>query len=89
VQSKLELLLQDNNLKEEQVQSILLSVTALRRLSNLNEGLLLLAKIENNQYETTEEISLVAITKKYLRLFDEFLKESNCPSKLLSTVSLR
>jgi hypothetical protein len=77
VQSKLELLLQDNNLKEEQVQSILLSVTALRRLSNLNEGLLLLAKIENNQYETTEEISLVAITKKYLRLFDEFLKESN------------
>lgn len=77
MQSKLELLLQDNNLKEEQVQSILLSVTALRRLSNLNEGLLLLAKIENNQYETTEEISLVAITKKYLRLFDEFLKESN------------
>lgn len=77
MQSKLELLLQDNNLKEEQVQSILLSVTALRRLSNLNEGLLLLAKIENNQYETTEEISLVAITKKYLRLFDEFIKESN------------
>lgn len=75
VQSKLELLLQDNNLREEQVQSILLSVTTLRRLSNLNEGLLLLAKIENNQYETSEEISLVSITEKYLRLFDEFIKE--------------
>ena len=70
VQSKLELLLQDSNLKDEQVQSILLSVNALRRLSSLNEGLLLLAKIENNQYETTEEISLAAVTKKYLRLFD-------------------
>ena len=75
MQSKLELLLQDNNLKDEQVQSILLSVTALRRLSNLNEGLLLLAKIENNQYEPTEEIRLTIITKKYLRLFDEFIQE--------------
>lgn len=75
VQSKLELLLQDNNLKDDQVQSIILSVTALRRLSNLNEGLLLLAKIENNQYETSEEISLTAITKKYLQLFEEFIKE--------------
>ncbi|MEO8413417.1 MAG: HAMP domain-containing sensor histidine kinase [Ginsengibacter sp.] len=75
VLSKLELLLQDDNLKDEQVQSILQSTTALRHLSKLNEGLLLLAKIENNQYETTEAISLVEITKKYLHLFDEFIKE--------------
>lgn len=75
VLSKLELLLQDNNLKEEQVQSILQSVTALQRLSKLNEGLLLLAKIENNQYETTEKVSLTEITKKYLHLFNEFIKE--------------
>jgi signal transduction histidine kinase len=81
VQSKLELLLQDNNLKDEQVQSILLSVSALRRLSSLNEGLLLLAKIENNQYETTEAISLTEITKKYLRLFDEFIKEKQLTVK--------
>lgn len=81
VQSKLELLLQDSNLKDEQVQSILLSVNALRRLSSLNEGLLLLAKIENNQYETTEDISLAAVTKKYLRLFDEFIKEKQLTVK--------
>jgi len=64
VQSKLELLLQDSNLKDEQVQSILLSVNALRRLSSLNEGLLLLAKIENNQYETTEEIKFGSRNQK-------------------------
>jgi len=81
VQSKLELLLQDSNLKDEQVQSILLSVNALRRLSSLNKGLLLLAKIENNQYETTEDISLAAVTKKYLRLFDEFIKEKQLTVK--------
>lgn len=75
VLSKLELLLQDTNLKEEQVQSILQSVNALRQLSKLNESLLLLAKIENNQFETKEEINLTEITKKYLQLFDEFIKE--------------
>jgi signal transduction histidine kinase len=75
VLSKLELLLQDNNLKDEQVQAVLESTSALRELSKLNESLLLLAKIENNQFETTIEINLADITKKYLRLFDEFIKE--------------
>ncbi|HEY5370766.1 MAG TPA: HAMP domain-containing sensor histidine kinase [Hanamia sp.] len=75
VLSKLELLLQDTNLKDEQVQWVLQSVNALRQLSKLNESLLLLSKIENNQFETKEEINLVEITKKYLQLFDEFIKE--------------
>ena len=75
VLSKLELLLQDNNLKEEQVQSVLQSTTALRQLSRLNESLLLLSKIENNQFETTGDASLADVSKKYLRLFDEFIKE--------------
>ena len=75
VLGKLELLLQDTNLKEDQVQSILQSVNALRQLSKLNESLLLLAKIENNQFETKEEINLTEITKKYLQLFDEFINQ--------------
>lgn len=75
VHSKLELLLQDDNLTEDQVQSILHSTTALSRLSKLNEGLLLLAKIENHQYDTTAEINLNDLTKKYLHLFGEFIKE--------------
>jgi len=77
VLSKLELLLQDTNLSDHQVQSILQSATALQHLSKLNEGLLLLAKIENKQYETAEEISLTTTTKKYLHLFDEFISEKN------------
>lgn len=75
VLSKLELLLQDSNLKNDQVQAILQSTEALRQLSKLNESLLLLAKIENNQFETTNEISLADVTVKYVRLFDEFIKE--------------
>ncbi|MEO8852243.1 MAG: HAMP domain-containing sensor histidine kinase [Ginsengibacter sp.] len=75
VLSKMELLLQDTNLKEEQVQSILQSANELRQLSKLNESLLLLAKIENNQFETAREIDLAKITEKYLQLFNEFIKE--------------
>lgn len=73
-QSKLELLLQDSNLNAEQVDSILQAAGALSRLSKLNQGLLLLAKIENNQYKTNEEVSLAEISKKYLSLFSELMK---------------
>jgi len=75
VQSKLELLLQDANLKDGQVESIIQASDALTRLSKLNQSLLLLAKIENNQYETNETISLTVVTKKYLKLFDELIKD--------------
>ena len=77
VLSKLELLLQDTNLKEDQVQSVLQSTNALRQLSKLNESLLLLAKIENNQFETEDAIDLAEITRKYLQLFEEFIKEKD------------
>jgi len=74
VQGKLELLLQDENLKDEQVDSLMQASEALTRLSKLNQSLLLLTKIENKQYESTERINLGDITKKYLRLFDEHIK---------------
>ena len=75
VQSKMELLLQETNLTDNQVQSIMDASTALSRLSKLNQSLLLLAKIENNQYETNETVSLADIVKKYLKLFDELIKD--------------
>jgi signal transduction histidine kinase len=81
VQSKMELLLQDPNLNDQQVQAIVDSSTALSRLSKLNQSLLLLAKIENNQYETNEKLDLVEITKKYLNLFDEVIKDKQVQVK--------
>ena len=75
VQGKLELLLQDHNLNEGQLQSVAEASGVLNRLSKLNQGLLLLAKIENNQYEPAEPVSLAAISKRYLQLFDELIKD--------------
>lgn len=75
VQSKMELLLQDSNLSEPQIEAILQTTTALSRLSKLTQSLLLLAKIENHQYETTQSLSLTETTQKYLKLFDELIKD--------------
>ena len=75
VQSKLELLLQDGNLTDEQIASVVQSATALSRLGKLNQSLMLLAKIENNQYEAKEDINLTDTIKKYLLLFDAMIKD--------------
>ena len=74
-QTKLELLLQDPALNEGQLESISQAGMALSRLSKLNQSLLLLAKIENNQYETADSVNLADSTRKYLRLFDEIIRD--------------
>lgn len=74
-QTKMELLLQDTNLTNSQSETIVQATTALQRLSKLNQSLLLLAKIENQQYEADRPIDLALVTKKYLQLFDEIIKD--------------
>ena len=81
VQGKLELLLQDQHLLEPQSQLISEASAVLSRLSRLNQGLLLLAKIENNQYQAAEPISFNAITEKYLQLFDDLIKDKHLEVK--------
>ncbi|GAA4750456.1 sensor histidine kinase [Flavisolibacter ginsenosidimutans] len=74
-QSKLELLLQDSNLNATQAEAVVQASDALQRLGKLNQSLLLLAKIEANQFEATGTINLVDVTKKYLTLFDAVIKD--------------
>jgi len=74
-QSKMELLLQDANLSAEQAQLVMQSSESLKRLGRLTQSLLLLAKIENNQYETNDLISLSNVTKKYLKSFEDIIQD--------------
>jgi len=48
IRSKLDLLIQDENLSEDQSKTMQSAYTAIEKLSRLNQSLLLLAKIENN-----------------------------------------
>ncbi|MES1219153.1 MAG: histidine kinase dimerization/phospho-acceptor domain-containing protein, partial [Bacteroidota bacterium] len=83
IQSKLEILLQDSNLSAEQVESVVQSADALNRLSRLNQGLLFLAKIQNNQYSADGLIDLADTTRKYLALFSELIGEKNIEAETI------
>lgn len=66
LQTNLELLMQTQPLTEEQAQLITSMADTNIRLSRLNQSLLLLTKIENNQYSETEEVDAVDSCQKAL-----------------------
>jgi signal transduction histidine kinase len=85
-QSKLEVLLQDETLNDTQLQAIAQSSEALQRLTRLNHSLLLLAKIENHQYDASQPENLQQVTDKYLALLDELIRDKQLTvEKQLST----
>ena len=70
-QSKLELLMQTKNLSEEQAILMASLSEATSRLSKLNKALLLLSKIENNQFTEDETVDVTALTNKLIDIFNK------------------
>ncbi len=73
-QSKLDLLLQQPNMTREQAAIIQDLYQMNIRLSRLNRNLLLLAKMENNQFSRMESVDVVAVIKD-LQTYLESLSE--------------
>jgi signal transduction histidine kinase len=71
IRSKLDLLIQDENFSEEQSKTMQSAYSAIEKLSRLNQSLLLLAKIENNQYAETSDINLKDKITEKLTAFHE------------------
>lgn len=74
IKYKLDILLQDENLTEKQYQIAEDINKALGRSSRINKDLLLLAKIENSQFEASESINIKEIIEQSLQNFDEHFK---------------
>jgi signal transduction histidine kinase len=74
IKVKLELLIQTENLKEEQMLLIQSINDATNRLSRLNQSLLLLTKIENNQYQNKESINLSQILLMHVNNYKELIQ---------------
>lgn len=72
IRSKLDLVIQDEDLSEGQSDSLKSAYAAVSRLSKLNQSLLLLAKIENQQFAETEELNLKNKLEEKLSQFNEF-----------------
>lgn len=70
-----EVLQQDLN--EETFSKTVTAIRALKRLSSLNQSLILLAKIENRQFKAERDISLTDLIKSKLQEFDALLDAKN------------
>lgn len=77
IKNKIELLSQSENLDESQINVIHSLNEAASRLSRLNQSLLLLAKIENRQFENTERINFSSILSCYITDFEELATAKN------------
>lgn len=77
MQSKLEFLMQSEHLKMDDKQTISTVYSATQRLSKLNKTLLILSKIENQQYSQKEEIQINDVVNNQLEIFEEFMASKN------------
>jgi signal transduction histidine kinase len=77
IKNKIELLLQSENLDKSQFTAIQSLNDAASRLSKLNQSLLLLAKIENNQFENAEKINVSLLLNQCLENFEELAAIKN------------
>jgi len=73
IKSKVELLIQGEGLNEEQMGMINSVYDATTRMSRLNQGLLLISKIDNNQFHHTEQVDLQKVMEKTLEHFEEII----------------
>jgi len=87
IKSKIELLTQTENLDKNQLALIQSMHKSSIRLSNLNKSLILLSKIDNNQFPKKEKVNIMEIIDFHLENFEEIIeskgidvtKDYQCP----------
>jgi signal transduction histidine kinase len=73
--SKLEILIQSENLSKSQLELIQSVDESITRLSKLNSGLLLISKIDNNQYSEFQSISISSLLEHSLETLEDFISQ--------------
>ncbi|MDX1627901.1 MAG: HAMP domain-containing sensor histidine kinase, partial [Fulvivirga sp.] len=89
--SKLEILLDADNVTEEQAALIVSAQNSLSRLSKINEALALLTKIENKEFADIQIIDMSKELKRHIHDFDELiqLKSLNLSFDITPEVKVR
>lgn len=82
IQSKLEALIGQTQLSEKQSDILEGIIGSTQRLKKLNKTLLLLAKIENDQFLTTEEVNVDGIIGRSLEFYEEQKEALNIKTEI-------
>lgn len=77
IKGKIDLLLQNQKLDEESLHLLISIDEATNRLSRINKSLLLLSKIENRQYEHSDNVLLLPLIEKCKALNEDFIVDKN------------
>jgi signal transduction histidine kinase len=75
--SKLDILIQDPALNEKNLRDLQAIYDAVDKMSKLSRSLLLLARIENNQFSEKQEVDIRGIAKNIIQELDEWIGEKN------------
>lgn len=75
--NKLELLFEDESLSERQAEQLQQTLENLERLTRLNRSLLLISKIENNQFPSCENVNFQEILEQIISDFSEMAAHKN------------
>ncbi|MGZ3862767.1 MAG: sensor histidine kinase [Bacteroidia bacterium] len=77
MKAKLDLLIQSPHLTEEEMNQLQAIVASVSKLGSLNKALLLLAKIENNQFKDVKEIRIQQAIEKTLHNYEDQMEAKN------------
>ncbi len=82
IRSKLELLVQSEKLDSEQLGHIKSALDSVNRLSKMNKSLILLTRIENDQYNVAEVLNFSQLIRRQLDKFDLFISARELKLKM-------
>ena len=85
INSKLDLLIQDQQLSEKNMEHLQSIYEAMSRLRRMNQSLLLITKIENHQFPDAKQVRLDSLVAERLQHFEELLQARH----LVVTTSLQ
>src|SRR5665213_3530108 len=90
IKNKIELLSQSDSLEKSQIEIIKSLNDAASRLSRLNQSLLLLTRIENRQFQSSESIDLSVVLQKCIENYRELaeLKDIQIAKSIRNNISV-
>lgn len=75
--NKLEILFEENNLTDRQAEQLQQALENLERLKRLNRSLLLISKIENDQFQQRQNLDINFLIKEIISNFSEMASHRN------------